>query len=162
MVYGDTISRKEAIAAIDEQIAQCNKALKSFGISMKDEYAVKVERASLVAFREILEYLPPAQPEPCEDAVSRKAVIDMMDEWKEACADSGHKETASDIMLIRKDFIELPPVTPKQPEGVMPVKCRECVYRIKMKYSSKFDCKKGHGVNWTEFYCADGRKERDD
>ena len=63
-----------------------------------------------------IEALPPARPEPCEDAVSRKAVIDTIDEWKEACADSGHKETVSDIKLIRKDFIELPPVTPKQPD----------------------------------------------
>ena len=30
---------------------------------MNDEFAVKVERASLVAFRETLEYLPSAQPE---------------------------------------------------------------------------------------------------
>ena len=59
----DLIDRQAAIAAIDEQIAQCNKALKSFVLSMKDEYAAKVEKASLTAFRERLEYLPPAQPE---------------------------------------------------------------------------------------------------
>ena len=57
------ISRQAAFDALDEQIALCDKALKSFGISMKDEYAVKAEKASLVAFREILEYLPSAQPE---------------------------------------------------------------------------------------------------
>ena len=60
----DLISRQAAIDAIDEQIEQCNKSLSSFDISMKDEYAVKVERASLVAFRETLEYMPSAQPEP--------------------------------------------------------------------------------------------------
>ena len=59
----DLIDRQAAIDALDEQIAQCNKAIKSFVLSMKDEYAVKVEKASLVAFRESLEYLPPAQPE---------------------------------------------------------------------------------------------------
>ena len=59
----DLIDRQAAIDALDEQIEQCNKSLSSFDISMKDEYAVKVERASLVAFREILEYLPSAQPE---------------------------------------------------------------------------------------------------
>ena len=64
-----------------------------------------------------LEFMPSAHPEPCEDAVSKKAVIDAIDEWKEACEDSGHKETVSDIKLIRKDFIELPPVTPKQRTG---------------------------------------------
>lgn len=59
----DAVSRQAAIDALDEQIALCDKALKSFGISMRDEYAVKVERASLVAFRETLEYMPYAQPE---------------------------------------------------------------------------------------------------
>lgn len=58
----DLISRETAIDAIDEQIKQCDKSLSSFSISLKDAYAVKVERASLVAFREILEYLPPAEP----------------------------------------------------------------------------------------------------
>ena len=67
------ISRQAAIDALDEQIRQCDKALSAFDISMKDEYAVKVERASLVAFRETLEYMPSAQPG-CEDAVYRKAV----------------------------------------------------------------------------------------
>ena len=60
---GDMISRQMAIDALDEQIRQCDKALSAFDISMKDAYAVKVERASLVAFRETLEYMPSAQPE---------------------------------------------------------------------------------------------------
>ena len=59
----DTISRQAAIDALDEQIEQCDKSLSSFDISIKDEFAVKVERASLVAFRETLEYLPSAEPE---------------------------------------------------------------------------------------------------
>ena len=59
----DCISRQAAIDALDEQIEQCDKSLSSFDISLKDEYAVKVERASLVAFRETLEYLPHAEPE---------------------------------------------------------------------------------------------------
>ena len=59
----DTISRQAAINALNEQIEQCNKALGSFDISANDEYAVKVERASLIAYREQLENLPSAQPE---------------------------------------------------------------------------------------------------
>ena len=59
----DLISRRDAIDALDEQIEQCNKALGSFDISPKDEYAIKVERASLKAYRELLENLPSAQPE---------------------------------------------------------------------------------------------------
>ena len=57
----DPIERQAAIDALDEQITQCDKALGSFDISMKDEYAVKVERASLKAYRETLNVLPSAQ-----------------------------------------------------------------------------------------------------
>ena len=64
MTKDDLIDRQAAIDALNEQIEQCDKALSSFDISMRDGFAVKVERASLVAFRETLEYLPPAQPEP--------------------------------------------------------------------------------------------------
>jgi rubrerythrin len=58
----DTISRQAAIDALNEQIEQCNKALGSFDISLKDEFAIKVERASLEAYKEQLENLPPVQP----------------------------------------------------------------------------------------------------
>ena len=54
----DLISRQAAIDALAEQIALCDKALNLFGISMKDEYAVKVEKASLVAYKEQLEFIP--------------------------------------------------------------------------------------------------------
>ena len=59
----DTISRQMALDALDEQIEQCNKALGLFDISPKDEYAIKVERASLEAYKEQLENIPAAQPE---------------------------------------------------------------------------------------------------
>jgi len=58
----DTISRQAAIDALNEQIEQCNKALGSFDISFKDEFAIKVEKASLKAYREQLENLPTVQP----------------------------------------------------------------------------------------------------
>ena len=68
------IDREAAIDALNEQIEYCNKALGSFDISPKDEYAVKVERASLKAYKKQLENLPPVQPkrgkwitEPIED-----------------------------------------------------------------------------------------------
>ena len=61
----DVISRREAIDALDEQIEQCNKALGSFDISPKDEYAIKVERASLEAYKEQLENMSSAQPTLC-------------------------------------------------------------------------------------------------
>ena len=52
------ISRQAAIDGLNEQIAYCDKALGSFEISMKDEYAVKVERASLIAYKGQLESIP--------------------------------------------------------------------------------------------------------
>ena len=69
----DLIERQAAIKALDEQIGQCNKALGSFGISLEDEYAVKVERASLRAYKEQLENLPSAQPKiiRCKDCKRR-------------------------------------------------------------------------------------------
>ena len=61
----DCVSRQAAIDALDEQIEQCNKALGSFDISPKDEYAIKVERASLEAYKEQLENMSSAQPTLC-------------------------------------------------------------------------------------------------
>lgn len=58
------IDRQTAIDALEEQIKQCDKAIGSFGISMKDEYAVKVEKASLMAFKETLENIPDADVVP--------------------------------------------------------------------------------------------------
>ena len=60
------IECQAAIDTLAEQIALCDKALKSFGISMKDEYAVKVERASLIAYKEQLEAIPAADVVPVE------------------------------------------------------------------------------------------------
>lgn len=60
----DHIDRQTAIDVLEEQIKQCDKALGSFGISMKDEYAVKVEKASLMAFKEKLENIPAADVVP--------------------------------------------------------------------------------------------------
>lgn len=72
------ISLNVVLDALDEQIRQCDKALSTFDISMKDEYAVKVERASLVAFRETLEYLPSAQPN-LSEAYSNAVLTWLMD-----------------------------------------------------------------------------------
>ena len=59
---GDCISRTQAIDMLDEQIEQCEKALYNW-LPEKDRYAVKVEKASLTAYREKLKYLPSVQPE---------------------------------------------------------------------------------------------------
>ncbi len=56
-----TISRQVAIDMLDEQIELCNASLQK-GVPEKDAYAIKVERASLMAYREKLECLPFVQP----------------------------------------------------------------------------------------------------
>ena len=57
-----TISRQVAIDMLDEQIELCNASLHK-GVPEKDAYAIKAERASLMAYREKLERLPFVQPE---------------------------------------------------------------------------------------------------
>lgn len=86
----DLISRAEALNALDEQIWQCNKALSTFDISMKDEYAVKVERASLMAFRMTLEYMPSAQP--MEDARAMCGECDAWNQYKNYLQEGGKHE----------------------------------------------------------------------
>lgn len=80
----ELIRKKDALDALNEQIEQCNKALGSFDISPKDEYAIKVERASLKAYKEQLENLPPAQTEPLTDREQRIFLAAMSRE-KEVC-----------------------------------------------------------------------------
>ena len=91
----DLISRQAAIDALDEQIEQCNKALGSFDISPKDEYAIKVERASLEAYKEQLENMPSAQPD-------RKLIADYM--WKIKQNISPH--TAAEGVIAIKYYLE--------------------------------------------------------
>ena len=79
----DTISRRAAIDALDEQIKFCDNALCDFNISLKDEYAVKVERASLCAYKEILEDLPSAQPEPIRINLNEPIKVKLTDWGKE-------------------------------------------------------------------------------
>lgn len=54
--------RQQAIDMLDEQIELCNASLHK-GVPEKDAYAIKVERASLMAYREKLEHLPFIRPD---------------------------------------------------------------------------------------------------
>ena len=96
----DTISRQAAIDALDEQIRQCDKALSAFDISLKEEYAVKVERASLVAFRETLEYMPTAKP---ERNTGHWILYDKRFPWSKdyKCSECGNYINISDINVGR-------------------------------------------------------------
>ena len=84
----DLISRQAAIDAFDESIKRCDKALSSFEISMKDEYAVKVEKASLKHYRDILENLPSVQPERKKGEWIHKPDI-YLDEQTWECSECG-------------------------------------------------------------------------
>ena len=81
-----------------------------------DDYNVAVENGQIEAYsrdRKRLCDLPPAQPELCEDAVSREAVIDCVRQ------DCFAVFTANERVCEIKD---LPPITPKQRTG----KCMWC------------------------------------
>lgn len=52
------IERQAALDELNGQIEYCDKALRAFGIAVNDAYAVKAERASLIAYKEQLEALP--------------------------------------------------------------------------------------------------------
>ena len=93
----DLISRQAAIDALAEQIALCDKALNTFGISMKDEYAVKVEKASLVAYKEQLEFIPAAQPD-----IRLKKIADLVD----GSIDHFDLEDAMDLLYQIKDVLK--------------------------------------------------------
>ena len=119
----DLISRQAAIDALDEQIEQCDKSLSSFGISLKDAYAVKVERASLVAFREILEYLPTIQPVNCSkfpnnsDTISRQAAIDAIHCNITVTGRQNAELVATTIGAFADRIKALPPAQPERIKG---------------------------------------------
>ena len=111
----DLISRQAAIDALDGEIEITGRtnaeAVKGYVRLVKDR----------------LERLPSAQPEPCEDAVSRKAV---KDGFVEMCnlicpytEKQRHTMCGSCLLGTAFDVLEAtPPVTPKQRTG----KCKWC------------------------------------
>lgn len=45
--------------------------------------------------------------------ISRKDAINLLESWKESFKEAAHKESASDILMIIKDFKKLPAAQPK-------------------------------------------------
>jgi hypothetical protein len=73
---------------------------------------------AIEAISEGLKKLPSAQPEPCEDAVSREAVLDML-----------HQECSSIVENFMKEKINaMPSVTAKEHPEI--IHCRECKHLI--------------------------------
>lgn len=84
----DYIDRQAALDGLNEQIAYCDKALGSFEISMKDEYAVKVERASLIAYKGQLESIPATDVVPVAHAywIPQKENYEFKEAWMKCSA----------------------------------------------------------------------------
>ena len=153
----DLISRQAAIETIDEQIEQCNKSLSSFDISLRDGFAIKVERASLVAFREILEYLPPAQlstnlAEVGTDCISRQAAINAIDECY-----CGGEDSCGEPWIYQENAVEaIQMIEPIQPAEPNKDKVSNLLYHIYSIQSPHLDMS---GVIAKKYYCEELWKE---
>ena len=53
----------------------------------------------------------------CEDAVSKETILKFLDGWMSALDENCHNQSVSDLKIIKRDFENLPPVTPKQRTG---------------------------------------------
>ena len=99
----DTISRQMAIDAVCSICGNdCDKSKFVYNAPQDEQVIMCPEHY-------VLSTLPSAQPEPCEDAVSRKVVQDTIHKWCRDCVDCG---TIADEVIAK-----IPPVTPKQRTG---------------------------------------------
>lgn len=100
----DTISRQATVKAIEQHKTAVLEGHKwDEGI----EYGYAAAHRHLV---DIIEQLPAVQPEPCEDAVSRKAVLSMIDTYMNKSVELHYLPTSDGI---KKLISILPIVTPK-------------------------------------------------
>ena len=118
----DTISRQAAIDIAKELIITIN------GYEQHNQ-AVNNYSAKIMQ-------LPPAQPEPCEDAVSKETILKFLDGWMSVLDENCHNQSVSDLKIIKRDFENLPPVTPKQRTGKWlwqtgKIKCNQCLRAIR-------------------------------
>ncbi len=100
---------QKAIAEAKRQAIKSSDCIsRQAALDIFDDYNVAVENGQIEAYsrdRKRLCDLPPAQPEPCEDAVSRKTVKELMLKYGFLAPDMTVTEFVEDC---------LPPVTPKQ------------------------------------------------
>ena len=98
------MTREEAIAQLKMDRNLCN-----FNPMTGEEEPMNEDcRKSVVALDMAIDAL---QQEPSEDCVSRQAVLYALDKR----FDSIPMEQTTEILLLRKDLRELPPVTPQKP-----------------------------------------------
>lgn len=102
----DLISRQAAIDALADYIYNVDKVYSTGHLSTAD-----CENAA----RSVLENLPSAQPEPCEDAVSRQAIFDTAAEYeRQLCEILGDENELIEVVKILKHrLIALPSAQPE-------------------------------------------------
>lgn len=107
-------------------------------------------------FKQLAEWLKELkaykEQEPCEDAISRKAVDTLVDELARAISDErDHISRGRSAGEIMQDILDLPSVTPKQKTGKWKVlgyddplvrlyKCPECHMKITLKFKYCPNC----------------------
>ncbi len=124
----DLIDRQQAIDALKRQAKTMSE--------WSNRYAE--QRKGVLTAVNIIEDLPPAQPEPCEDAVGREDMLAELDEWGKAFDENGHKESRADMTLVRKSMALLPSAQPVTKRVV--VVCGD-------KGTWDFGTYRGHGDN---------------
>ena len=106
----NTISRQAAIDAICSICGNdCDKSKFVYNAPQDDQVIMCPEHYALST-------LPPAQPEPCEDAVSRAEVLRMIDCINDHQAITPYKSVGAVTEHLTRIASSLPPVTPKQQE----------------------------------------------
>lgn len=122
----DLISRQAAIDALCEM--RCGCVLSSCPLTLDKD---GTEECADVR---CLMDLPSAQPEPCEDAVSRQQVLEEFAELFMICNETlpnenGHRYVVEKELLITQKHIEkLPSVTPKAEQTEI-IRCKDCKHR---------------------------------
>lgn len=116
-----------------------------------DDYNISVENGELEAYsrdRKRLCELPNCSEIPnSSDAINRQDAIDALDKR----FDNIPMQLTEEILKLRKDLRELPPIQPEAKEGEWELKdhmweCNKCGCRINMK--NPLDCDK-----WNYYYC---------
>ena len=118
-----------------------------------------------------LRQLPSAQPEQCEDAVSREKINKFCHEVIKRDPD-GDNDVVKAFVAFRAYVNSLPPVTPKQRTGkwiddkdkptdvIRVVRCKNCekAELSTIGLDTYLWCKRYHERKDPDFYCGDGRR----
>lgn len=115
--------------SMDEMIANFNREVSCMDLSAADKIKI-LGMITAIGFRykedvQFVHAIPTAHPEPCEDAVSRADVVDMLEMFPFIDYD--------EYATAREHVKRLPSVTPKQRTGKWikcgwAIKCSECDY----------------------------------